>query len=126
MTDVSVYPKKNDNLYSPKKNNKNDGNNNMRKNVHFNEFITSSSEPNQNKKKTKNVTLNLNNNYKPSPENNNENNVNTNILKENHINSGNKLSEKRLPLMILDVLNQKKKEQEEKENNMNEVKNQEY
>ena len=63
--DVSVYPKKNDNLYSPKKHNDNDRNNNTKKNVHFNQFITSSSEPNRNKKNTKNVTINLNNNYKP-------------------------------------------------------------
>ena len=123
MTDVSVYPKKNDNLYSPKKHNDNDRNNNTKKNVHFNQFITSSSEPNQNKKNTKNVTINLNNNYKP-PQNNNETNINTNTLKESPTISENKLSEKKLPLMILDVLNQKKKEQEEKENNnnMNEVK----
>ena len=124
MTDVSVYPKKNDNLYSPKKSNNNEMNNNIRKNVHFNEFITSSGDPNKNKKKNKNVTINLNNNYKQPFQNNNESDINANILKDNSTNSENKLSEKKLPLMILDVLNQKKKEQEEKEkeNNMKEAK----
>ena len=127
MSDVNIYPKKNDDTYSPKKHEfslDKDGIINLRKNVHFNfnQFVLNDKNQNQNKRK-KNANLNLNNSFKSSPQNNEANNLNNNedinILKDSPIN---KLSEKKLPLMILDVLNQKKKEKEEKENNMNESK----
>ena len=135
MTEVSPYPKKNDNLYSSKNHNDNDGISNLKKNVRFNEFNTDNNRINMHpikKKSNKNVTINLNNNYKPPQKNNDENNINNNIesnqLKENETNIETKLSEQKLPLMILDVLSQKKKEQEEKEekkekeNNINDAK----
>jgi len=65
MTEVSPYPKKNDNLYSSKNHNDNDGISNLKKNVRFNEFNTDNNRINMHpikKKSNKNVTINLNNN----------------------------------------------------------------